>query len=64
MPAAVVASAEAVTAPVVMNELKPGRGTDEPFGITWRTSSSATASMPMPARGSGRSRRLRQVWPG
>src|SRR6185369_16108472 len=28
MPAAVEASVEAVTAPVVMNELKPGRGTD------------------------------------
>ena len=60
MPAAVAASVDAVVAPVVMNELKPGRGIDDPLGITTRSSSSATASMPTPRCGSGRSSASRQ----
>jgi hypothetical protein len=50
--AAVDAGVDAVVPPVVMNELNPGFGTEEPFGMTSRTSSSVTPSMPMPVCGS------------
>ena len=52
MLAAVDASVEALTLPVVMKEQKPGRGTAEPFGMTCVNSSSSTPRMPMPSRGS------------